>query len=84
MQGRILAYKNPKYDKHTKENTTHRILHTKVWQEKNSFTLKNIFMYYLERDRTLSSSKKEVKNDGIVFNLILKKLVINIHNVNQQ
>jgi hypothetical protein len=67
MQGRILAYKKPIYDKHTKENTTHRFLHTKVWQDKDNFIPKFILMYSLERDRALNTSKKEVKNDGIVI-----------------
>jgi hypothetical protein len=67
MQGIILALKKPKYDKHTKENTTHRILRTKVWQNKDNFTPKNIFMYNPERDKTLNTSKKEVRNDGIVI-----------------
>ncbi len=52
MQGKILAYKKPKYDKHTKENTTHRILCTKLWQDKDNFTPKNIFMYCVEKDKT--------------------------------
>lgn len=64
MQGRIFPYKELEYYKHTKENTTHRTLHTKVWQEKDKFTLENIFLYNPQKDRDLNTSKKEVKNDG--------------------
>jgi hypothetical protein len=39
----------------------------KVWQDKDNFAPKNILMYSLERDRVLSTSRKEVKNDGIVI-----------------
>jgi hypothetical protein len=67
MQGKILAYEKPKHDKHTKENTTHRILHTKVWQDKNNFIPKNILMHNPQRDKALSTSKKEVRNDGIII-----------------
>jgi hypothetical protein len=31
---------------------------------KNNFTSKNIFMYNTQRDKQLSTSKKEVKNGG--------------------
>jgi hypothetical protein len=58
MQGKMLAYKKSKYSKHSKEKTTHITLHTKVWQEKYNFTLKNIFLCSPQRDKTLSTSKK--------------------------
>jgi hypothetical protein len=32
---------------------------------KSNFTSKNILLYSSQRDRALSTSKKEVKNDGI-------------------
>jgi hypothetical protein len=64
MQGKILAYKKSKYSKHMKEKTTHTILRTKVWQEKNNFTLKNIFLCSPQKDKALSTSNKEIKNGG--------------------
>jgi hypothetical protein len=45
--------------------TTHRTLCTKVWQEKNNFTTKNILLYSSQKDKTLNTFKKEVKNNGI-------------------
>ncbi len=47
-----------------KEKTTHTILRTKVWQEKNNFTLKNIFLCSPQKDKALSTSNKEIKNGG--------------------
>jgi hypothetical protein len=32
---------------------------------KNNFISKNIFLYSPQRDKTISTSKKEVRNDGI-------------------
>jgi hypothetical protein len=46
-----------------KETTTHESLRTKVWQE-NNITSKNIFLYNPQRDKALSTSKKETKNHG--------------------
>jgi hypothetical protein len=46
------------------EKTTHITLCTKVLQEKNNFILENISMYNPQRDKVLSTSKKEVKNGG--------------------
>jgi hypothetical protein len=48
-----------------KENNYTWKLHTKLWQEKNDFTLKNILLYNPQRDKTLSTFKKEVKNGEI-------------------
>jgi ribosomal protein S16 len=61
MQGKILAYKKLEYSKHMKEKTTHRILCTNVWQEKNIFILENIFLYNPQRDRAINTSKKEIQ-----------------------
>jgi hypothetical protein len=45
------------------KNYTHKIL-LKSWQEKNNFTPKNYFLYNLQRDKTLSISKKKIRNGG--------------------
>jgi hypothetical protein len=63
MQGKILAYKKSEYSKHTKEKSTHKI-NDKSMAGKNNFTVKKILFYIPQRDKTLSTSKKEVKNDG--------------------
>jgi hypothetical protein len=41
---------------------------------KNDFTSKIIFLYSLQRDKTLSTFKKEVKNGGTSISLIPKKI----------
>jgi hypothetical protein len=64
MQGKILAHTKSEYSKHSKEKITHRILRTKVWQEKTNFTLKYIFLYIPQRDKALSTFKKKIKNHG--------------------
>ncbi len=48
-----------------KGKTTHRTLYTKVWQEKSNFTSENIFLYSQQKDKSLSTSMKEVRNNGI-------------------
>jgi hypothetical protein len=52
-----LYTKKSKYSKHTKENYT-KFLCTIVWQEKEKFNFKNIFMHNPLRDNVLSTSKK--------------------------
>lgn len=47
-----------------KEKTTCKPLSTKVWQEKINFIPKIIPMYSPQRNKMLSTSKKEVKNGG--------------------
>jgi len=37
----------------------------KYGKEKKKFTSENILLYSSQRDKTLSTSKKEVKNGGI-------------------
>jgi hypothetical protein len=40
-------------------NYTHGILHTMVWQKKKDFSFKSILLYNPQKDKTLSTSKKE-------------------------
>jgi hypothetical protein len=41
-----------------KEKTTHIKFYLELWLEKDNFTLENILLYNPQRDRALSTSKK--------------------------
>jgi hypothetical protein len=64
MQGKISHTKNQNISNIQRKTTTHRILHTNNMAGKSNFTLENILMYNPQRDKALSTSKKEVRNDG--------------------
>jgi hypothetical protein len=66
MQGRILAYKKPKYDKHTRK-TLHIEFYVQKYGKTKIILLQNILMHSPQKDRALSTSKKEVRNNGIVI-----------------
>lgn len=48
-----------------KENNYTQNFTYKSIARKNNFTLENIIMYSPKKDRSLSTSKKEIKNNGI-------------------
>jgi hypothetical protein len=60
---KYLHIEKSKYSKHTKGKTTH-IIYVQKYGKKKKYYFTNIFMYNPKRDKTLSTSKKGVKNDG--------------------
>ncbi len=47
-----------------KEKTTHVEFQLELWQEEDNFTPKKILLYNSQRDKTLSTSKKKIRNGG--------------------
>jgi hypothetical protein len=64
MQERILAYKKLEYSKHTQEKLHIELYIQKYGKKIYNFTPKNILLYSPQRDKVLSTFKKEVKNGG--------------------
>ncbi len=66
------------------KTTTHQILRTKGMARKNNFTSESIIPYNPQREKALSTSNKEVRISGTCNNLIPKKSILNINNLNRK
>jgi hypothetical protein len=47
--------------------TLHTNFYIQKYNDKNNFIPKNILMHNPQRDKALSTSKKEVRNNGIII-----------------
>jgi hypothetical protein len=65
MQGRMFTYKKSKYSKHTKEKTLHMEFYIQKYGKKKNLLQKILSFPIHKRDKTLNTSKKEVRNGGI-------------------
>jgi hypothetical protein len=64
MQGRILAYKNLKYFLHTKEKLYIETYMYKSMARKKKITLEKYSNVQSTKGQNISTSKKEIRNDG--------------------